>query len=124
MKLSTKYSHTGPNSLCQQWEQALHRTAHQSSLHSGLLHTSEYESLQQNKEETPEEQENPEKEGCDSSRVSGCCCPAYGLLTIIEKISEDPDPQITTSEVTWNQDKGMALFKIETLQGNSGISNW
>ena len=43
--------------------------------------------------------------------------------TIIEKISEDPAPQITASEVTWNQDQGTALFKIETVQGDSGISN-
>ena len=44
--------------------------------------------------------------------------------TIVEKLSEDPAPQITDSEVTWNQDQETALFKIETVQRDSGISNW
>ena len=53
---------------------------------------------------------------------------AGALLTagsiIVEKISEYPAPQLTASEVTWNQDQGTALFKIETVPGDSGILNW
>ena len=39
--------------------------------------------------------------------------------TIVDIISKDPAPQISTSEVTWNQDQGTALFKFETVQGDS-----
>ena len=53
---------------------------------------------------------------------------AGALLTaggnIVDKLSEDTAPQITASEVTWNQDQGTALFKIETVQRDSGILNW
>ena len=43
---------------------------------------------------------------------------------IVDKLSEDTAPQISASEVTWNQDQGTALFKIETVQRDSGTSNW
>ena len=43
---------------------------------------------------------------------------------IVDKLSEDTAPQITASEVTWNQDQGTTLFKIETVQRNSGTLNW
>ena len=49
---------------------------------------------------------------------------AGALLTaggnIVDKLSEDTAPQISASEVTWNQDQGTALFKIETVQRDSG----
>ena len=52
---------------------------------------------------------------------------AGALLTargnIVDKLSEDTAPQISASEVTWNQDQGTALFKIETHQRDSGILN-
>ena len=44
--------------------------------------------------------------------------------TIVEKISKDSAPQITVSEITWNQDQGTALIKFETVQGDSRMSNW
>ena len=44
---------------------------------------------------------------------------ARALLTargnIVDKLSEDTAPQISASEVTWNQDQGTTLFKIETV---------
>ena len=44
---------------------------------------------------------------------------ASALLTaggnMVDKLSEDSAPQITASEVTWNQDRGMALFEIKTV---------
>ena len=53
---------------------------------------------------------------------------AGALLTaggnIVDKLSEDTAPKISASEVTWNQDQGAALFKIETLQRDSGTSSW
>ena len=53
---------------------------------------------------------------------------AGALLTagsnIVDKLSEDTAPQITASEVTWNQDQGTALFNIEIVQRDSGILNW
>ena len=51
-----------------------------------------------------------------------------GLLTggsrIMEKLTEDSAPQISTSEVTYNSDQGMALIMFETVQGDLRISNW
>ena len=43
---------------------------------------------------------------------------------MVDKLSEDTAPQISASEVTWNQDQGTALFEIKTVQKDSGISNW
>ena len=52
---------------------------------------------------------------------------AGALLTagrnMVDKISEDNTPEISASEVTWNQDQGASLFKIETLQRDSGTSS-
>ena len=41
---------------------------------------------------------------------------------MVDKLSEDSAPQITASEVTWNQDQGKALLEIKTVQGDSGLS--
>ena len=53
---------------------------------------------------------------------------ASALLTaggnMVDKLSEDSAPQITASEVTWNQDQGKALFEIKTVQRDSGLSGW
>ena len=54
---------------------------------------------------------------------------AAGTLLIaggnmVDKLSEDSAPQITASEVTWNQDQGKALFEIKTVQRDSGLSDW
>ena len=43
---------------------------------------------------------------------------------MVDKLSEDSAPQITASEVMWNQDQGKALFEIKTVQRDSGISGW
>ena len=32
---------------------------------------------------------------------------------MVDKLSEDTAPQISASEVTWNQDQGTALFEIK-----------
>ena len=53
---------------------------------------------------------------------------AGALLTaggnMVDKLSEDSAPQITMSEVTWNQDQGKTLFEIKTVQRDSGLSGW
>ena len=43
---------------------------------------------------------------------------------MVEKISEDNTPEISASEVTWNQDQGALSFKIETLQRDSRTLSW
>ena len=54
--------------------------------------------------------------------VAGALLTAGGNM--VDKLSEDSAPQITASEVTWNQDQGKALFEIKTVQRDSGLSGW
>ena len=41
----------------------------------------------------------------------------------MEKLTEDSSPQISVSEVTYNEDSGTALIKFETLQGEAKMTN-
>ena len=92
------------------------RAAHQSSQQSGLLHTPKNENLRQYKKNAHKEQEGLKKQKAITVVE---LVAAGGLLTagstIMEKLSEDSAPQITASEVTYNQDKGTALIKFETV---------
>ena len=54
--------------------------------------------------------------------VAGALLIARGNM--VDKLSKDSAPQITASEVTWNQDQGKALFEIKTVQRDSGLSGW
>ena len=125
VRLSPVNSHIRPKSLCQHTEQALHREQPTSLRYSQVYYTH----LEMNLYSKIKKKLQKNKKILKKKAVTAAKLVAAGALltassTIVEKISEDPARQITASEVTWNQDQGTALFKIETVQRDSGISNW